>query len=115
MLTGILGLERCRADPAFALLQLRACSPHLPPRPTTSDVHLGNRADQAAIAERFLSITGEDSIPIDRKHRDAWTGRRETRFVILTDELPNSGGCPVRLGALASRLQPPNCARPIAI
>jgi putative DNA primase/helicase len=53
-----------------------------------SDARLGGRADQAVIAERLLSITGEDEITIDRKYRESWTGRFQTRFVVLTNELP---------------------------
>jgi len=54
-----------------------------------SDARLGARSDQASIAERLLSISGEDSLTIDRKHRPAWTGRLPTRFALLTNELPN--------------------------
>jgi putative DNA primase/helicase len=65
-----------------------------------SDARLGGRADQQAIAERLLSITGEDAITIDRKFRDAWTGRLQTRFLILSNELPRLADAS---GALASR------------
>jgi putative DNA primase/helicase len=47
-----------------------------------------------------LAITGEDAITVDRKFRDAWTGRLPTRFVILTNELPRLTDAS---GALASR------------
>jgi putative DNA primase/helicase len=53
-----------------------------------SDARLSSRADQHAIAERLLTITGEDMLTIDRKHREAWTGTLPTRFLILTNELP---------------------------
>jgi putative DNA primase/helicase len=65
-----------------------------------SDARLGSRADQQAIAERLLSITGEDAITADRKFRDAWTGRLQTRFLILSNELPRLADAS---GALASR------------
>ena len=65
-----------------------------------SDARLGGRADQAAIAERLLQVSGEDSVTIDRKYKAAWTGRLTTRFVILTNELPRiadaSGALPLR-------------------
>ena len=32
-----------------------------------SDARLGGRSDQASIAERLLSISGEDAVTIDRK------------------------------------------------
>jgi putative DNA primase/helicase len=66
-----------------------------------SDARLGGKADHQAIAERLLSITGEDAITVDRKYRDAWTGRVQTRFLILSNELPR---LPDASGALVSRL-----------
>jgi len=67
---------------------------------TVSDARLSGRADQAKIAERLLSISGEDHITIDRKHRDAWTGKLGTRFTIMSNELPRLADAS---GALASR------------
>ena len=64
-----------------------------------SDARLSGRADQAVIAERLLSITGEDGITIDRKYRDAWS-RQGVRFLVLTNELPRLADVS---GALASR------------
>ena len=65
-----------------------------------SDARLGSRADQAVIAERLLSISGEDMLTIDRKYRSAWTGRLPTKFMLLTNELPRfidaSGALPKR-------------------
>ena len=65
-----------------------------------ADARLGARADQAAIAERLLSVSGEDAQTIDRKFLPAWTGSLPTRFVILTNELPRLADAS---GALASR------------
>ncbi len=65
-----------------------------------SDARLGGRADQAAIAERLLSITGEDALTIDRKYREAWTGKLDVRFVVLSNELPRMTDAS---GALAAR------------
>jgi putative DNA primase/helicase len=65
-----------------------------------SDARLGGRADQAMITERLLSISGEDTLTIDRKYREAWTGRLGVRFVLLTNELPQLADAS---GALASR------------
>jgi putative DNA primase/helicase len=53
-----------------------------------SDARLSGRADQAAVVERILSITGEDAITIDRKNLTPLTLQLPTRFVILTNELP---------------------------
>ncbi len=65
-----------------------------------SDARLSARADQAAIAERLLSVSGEDYVTVDRKHRSAWTGRLSARFMILSNELPRLADSS---GALASR------------
>jgi putative DNA primase/helicase len=65
-----------------------------------SDARLGGKADQQFIAERLLSISGEDGLTIDRKYKPAWTGRLPTRFLIMTNELPRLADAS---GALASR------------
>jgi len=64
------------------------------------DARLSGKADQTAIAERLLSISGEDSITVDRKFEAAWTGRLGVRFVIMSNELPHLSDAS---GALASR------------
>jgi putative DNA primase/helicase len=53
-----------------------------------SDARLGPKANVQALAERLLSVSGEDSITIDRKYKDPWTGRLGVRFMLLTNELP---------------------------
>jgi putative DNA primase/helicase len=53
-----------------------------------ADARLSGRADQHIIAERLLSISGEDLQTIDRKFKEHWTGRLRVRFMILTNELP---------------------------
>lgn len=64
------------------------------------DARMSARADQAAIAERLLSVSGEDCITVDRKFLSAWTGRLPVRFLIMTNELPRLADTS---GALASR------------
>ena len=65
-----------------------------------SDARIGGRSDHAAIAERLLSISGEDALTIDRKFRPAWHGTLPTRFMILTNQLPYLADSS---GALTSR------------
>jgi len=65
-----------------------------------ADARLGGKADQSAVAERLLSISGEDSITVDRKFLPAWTGRLGVRFILLSNELPRIADAS---GALASR------------
>jgi putative DNA primase/helicase len=64
------------------------------------DARLGHRADVSTVAERLLSISGEDSQTVDRKHRTAWTAGLSVRFVIMTNEVP---ALLDQSGALASR------------
>ncbi len=52
------------------------------------DARISARAEWSIIAERILSVTGEDTVTVDRKFRPSWTGRLPTRFVLATNELP---------------------------
>ena len=54
-----------------------------------SDARLGQRADRSLVAERLLSISGEDALTINRKYLSHWTGRLGARFLILSNELPS--------------------------
>ena len=65
-----------------------------------SDARLSSRSDQAVIAERLLTISGEDVLTIDRKYAAPWTGRLPTRLLILTNELPRLADAS---GAMAGR------------
>ncbi len=65
------------------------------------DARLSGRADQGMIVERLLSISGEDRIEVDRKHRDPWTGTLPTRLMLLSNELPRLRDASL---ALANRL-----------
>ncbi|MCB9492243.1 MAG: hypothetical protein H6674_09295 [Dehalococcoidia bacterium] len=53
-----------------------------------SDMRLGPKTDQAAIAENLLRISGEDFVTVNRKYKDTWNGRLAVRFLILTNILP---------------------------
>lgn len=60
------------------------------PLAVISDARLGgNNVHQ--VVERLLSISGEDTLTVDRKFREPWTGRIGARIVILSNELPNFG------------------------
>jgi putative DNA primase/helicase len=65
-----------------------------------ADARLSGRADQAIIAERLLSISGEDLLTINRKNQSMVSMQLSTRIVILTNELPRLGDAS---GALSSR------------
>jgi putative DNA primase/helicase len=65
-----------------------------------SDARLGAKADQHAISESVLRITGEDDVTVDRKNREAWTGKLQSRFLVISNELPRLADAS---GAIASR------------
>lgn len=58
------------------------------PLAVVSDARLSGQHDPHVIVERLLSITGEDTLTIDRKFRTKWTGRLPTRVMVLTNEPP---------------------------
>ncbi|MEV5145562.1 phage/plasmid primase, P4 family [Streptomyces sp. NPDC052727] len=60
------------------------------PLAVISDARLSGN-DNSQIVERLLTISGEDTIDIDRKFRDPWTGKLPTRLMILSNELPYFG------------------------
>ncbi len=65
-----------------------------------SDARVGGRTDTAVVAERLLSISGEDALSVPRKFLPDWTGRLSARFVLMTNELPRVEDAS---GALSSR------------
>jgi putative DNA primase/helicase len=52
------------------------------------DVRIGPKTDIVALVERLLSISGEDALTIDRKHREPWTGTLSTRITVISNQLP---------------------------
>jgi len=101
VLTGILGRHNVAAPTLASLSTNFGLAPLIgKPLALISDARLSAKADAKIVVERLLSISGEDSLTIDRKYREPWTGRLRSRFVILTNELP---GLADASGALSSR------------
>lgn len=101
ILIALLGPENVAGPTLNSLSQNFGLAPLIgKPLAVISDARLSVRSDIHVIAERLLSITGEDSLTVDRKYLPAWTGRLPTRFMILTNELPKMSDSS---GALASR------------
>ena len=69
------------------------------PLAIVSDARLG-KADTNQVVERLLSVSGEDTLTVDRKYRDPWTGKLNTRFLLISNELPRFGDAS---GAIANR------------
>jgi putative DNA primase/helicase len=52
-----------------------------------SDTRSGKH-NSAVVVERLLSISGEDTLTVNRKFRDQWTGKLSCRLHIVSNELP---------------------------
>jgi putative DNA primase/helicase len=65
-----------------------------------ADARIGNKTDTALVVERLLSISGEDPLTIDRKHKEPLTAKLTSRFVILSNEMLRLGDSS---GALVGR------------
>ncbi|MBQ1089181.1 phage/plasmid primase, P4 family [Streptomyces sp. B93] len=61
------------------------------PLAVISDARLSGSDNNSQVVERLLTISGEDTIDIDRKYRQPWTGKLPTRLMILSNELPYFG------------------------
>ena len=101
VLTGLLGAHNVAAPTMASLSTNFGLQPLIgSPLALISDARLGRKTDGSIVVERLLSISGEDSLTIDRKYREPWTGRLPTRLLVLTNELPRLSDSS---GALASR------------
>ncbi len=101
VLTGLLGRHNVAAPTLAGMATNFGLSPLIGrPLALVSDARLSSKADNGVVVERLLSVSGEDSITIDRKYRDPWTGRLSSRFMVLTNELPRLADSS---GALSSR------------
>jgi len=66
-----------------------------------SDARLNGRAHN--VVERLLSISGEDTLTVNRKYREQWTGKLPTRLMLCSNELPQLGDASM---AIAGRFVP---------
>jgi putative DNA primase/helicase len=65
-----------------------------------SDARLDAQRDASVVVERLLAISGEDTITVNRKYKDQWTGKLPTRFLVISNELPRLGDAS---GTIANR------------
>ena len=66
-----------------------------------TDARLSGRTDIAQVVETLLSISGEDSKTIQRKHLADWNGKLAAKFTIISNETPRLADSS---GALAGRM-----------
>jgi putative DNA primase/helicase len=71
------------------------------PLAIVSDARISKKSDAATIVERLLTISGEGRVTIDRKFIEAWCGKLPTRFMLISNELPQLADSS---GALAGRM-----------
>jgi putative DNA primase/helicase len=100
VLTALLGKGNV-AGPTLASLGTNfGLSPLLgKPLAVVSDARLASGSTHQVV-ERLLSISGEDTLTVDRKFKEPWTGKVPTRFLIMSNELPRFGDAS---GAIANR------------
>ena len=67
-----------------------------------SDARLNGRGT-SVVVERLLSISGEDTLTVNRKYRDQWTGKLPCRLMLCSNELPQLGDASM---AVAGRFIP---------
>ena len=60
------------------------------PLAIVSDARFTGR-DSNIVVERLLSISGEDTLTVNRKYRDQWTGKLPARLHVISNELPKLG------------------------
>jgi putative DNA primase/helicase len=60
------------------------------PLAVISDARFAGK-DASVVVERLLSISGEDTLTVNRKYRDQWSGKLPTRLHVLSNELPKLG------------------------
>ena len=60
------------------------------PLAIVSDARFGGR-DSTVVVERLLSISGEDTLTVNRKCRDQWTGKLPPRLHVISNGLPKLG------------------------
>ena len=107
VLTGLVGAHNVAAPTLASLSTNFGLSPLIDkPLALISDARLSGRSDSSVVVERLLSISGEDSLTVDRKYKEPWTGRLPTRLVLLTNELPRLTDASGALVIPVHRLRP---------
>src|SRR5215813_5574967 len=56
-----------------------------------SDARFGGGKNASVVVERLLSISGEDTLTVNRKYREQWSGRLPVRLHVISNELPRLG------------------------
>jgi putative DNA primase/helicase len=101
-LTALVGPENTAGPTLASLSGDFGLSPLISkPLAIVSDARISKKSDAATIVERLLTISGEGRVTIDRKFIESWTGKLPTRFMLISNELPQLVDSS---GALAGRM-----------
>jgi len=91
MLSALLGRQNVAGPTLNSLAGEFGLAPLIgKPLAVISDARFAGR-DSSIVVERLLSISGEDTLTINRKYRDQWTGKLPTRLHVISNELPKLG------------------------
>jgi P4 family phage/plasmid primase-like protien len=102
ILTALVGAENTAGPTLASLSGDFGLAPLIgKPLAVISDARISKKSDAATIVERLLTITGEGRVTINRKFIEAWTGKLPTRFMLISNELPQLADSS---GALAGRM-----------
>src|SRR5262245_19549266 len=92
VLTALIGPKNCAGPTLNSLSGDFGRAPLIgKPLAIISDARIPLKGDTNVVVERLLSISGEDSITVNRKYREQWTGKLPSRFHIISNELPRLG------------------------
>lgn len=112
LLPHLLGPENCAHTPMASLVERFGLQVTIGKAlQVIPDARFSSKADKAVPMERILSLSAADSITIDRKNRDPWTGKPTARIVMVTNETPKLEDFS---GAFISRLVPIHFQRSFA-
>jgi putative DNA primase/helicase len=91
ILAAMVGRKNCAGPTLNSLSNEFGLAPLIgKPLAVISDARFAGR-DASVVVERLLSISGEDTLTVNRKYRDQWTGKLPSRLHVLSNELPKLG------------------------
>jgi putative DNA primase/helicase len=104
-LEGLLGRGNHSAPPLRSLQSQFGLQSLVDPDPvflaTVGEARTGGTDGLQQVVERLLTISGGDTVNVDRKYKTAWSGRVRARFMIVSNEMPRLGDAST---AIISRL-----------
>ena len=91
ILAELVGRPTSPVPPSIASAASSASRRSSASRSPSSPTHASRGRDSSTVIERLLSISGEDTLTVNRKYRDQWTGKLPCRLHVISNELPKLG------------------------